>query len=57
MDVPFLSSGAVNRQHYALVRNVEESSTPEAADTLLQVAVHELRADMDTRAKLPLVRR
>jgi len=57
MDVPFLSSGAVNRQHYALVRNVEESSTPEAADTLLQVAVHELRADMDTHAKLPLVRR
>lgn len=55
MDVPFLSSGAVNRQHYALVRKVEESTTPQAADDLLHNEVQVIRAQLDTRTQLPLV--
>jgi AP-4 complex subunit epsilon-1 len=55
MDVPFLSSGAVNRQHYVLVRKVEESSTPQAADDLLHNQVQVIRGQLDTRTQLPLV--
>lgn len=36
MDVPFASSGAMNRTHYSLVRKVEEAPSPGAADQLLQ---------------------
>ncbi|KAF7428422.1 hypothetical protein PC9H_007646 [Pleurotus ostreatus] len=36
MDVPFASSGAMNRMHYSLVRKVEEAPSPGAADQLLQ---------------------
>ncbi|KAG5220080.1 Glycine-rich RNA-binding protein [Salix suchowensis] len=36
MDVPFASSGAMNRVHYSLVRKVEEAPSPGAADQLLQ---------------------
>ncbi|KAF8557577.1 ARM repeat-containing protein [Imleria badia] len=35
MDVPFISSGAMSRAHYALVRNVENAASPQAADHIL----------------------
>ncbi|KAJ7350295.1 armadillo-type protein [Mycena albidolilacea] len=35
MDVPFVESGALNRAHYALVRNIESASSPEMADSYI----------------------
>ncbi|KAI0333484.1 ARM repeat-containing protein, partial [Cubamyces sp. BRFM 1775] len=42
MDVPFSSSGAMSRAHYALVRKIE-SATPQAADQLLLAEVQSIR--------------
>ncbi|KAI0748602.1 ARM repeat-containing protein [Daedaleopsis nitida] len=42
MDVPFSSSGAMSRAHYALVRKVE-STTPHATDQILLAEVHSIR--------------
>ena len=35
MDVPFISSGAMSRAHYALVRKVELATSLPAADQVL----------------------
>ena len=35
MDVPFLSSGAMSRVHYSLIRKVEAASSAQAADQIL----------------------
>ncbi|KAF9227270.1 ARM repeat-containing protein [Gyrodon lividus] len=35
MDVPFVSSGAMSRTQYALVRKVETASSPQAADQII----------------------
>ena len=43
MDVPFLSSGALSRAHYALVRNVEVASSPPIADQYLLQEVEDIR--------------
>ncbi|KAI8989666.1 ARM repeat-containing protein [Trametes punicea] len=45
MDVPFSSSGAMTRAHYALVRKVE-SSTIQAADQLLLAEVQTIRQQL-----------
>ncbi|KAL7283586.1 hypothetical protein ACG7TL_003021 [Trametes sanguinea] len=42
MDVPFSSSGAMSRAHYALVRKIE-AATPHAADQLLLAEVDRIR--------------
>ncbi|KAH9901574.1 ARM repeat-containing protein [Cubamyces lactineus] len=42
MDVPFSSSGAMSKAHYALVRKIE-SATPQAADQLLLAEVQSIR--------------
>ncbi|PIL24211.1 hypothetical protein GSI_13964 [Ganoderma sinense ZZ0214-1] len=45
MDVPFSSSGAMSRAHYALVRKIE-TATPQAADQILLAEVHSIRAQL-----------
>ncbi|KAJ6558526.1 armadillo-type protein, partial [Mycena vulgaris] len=44
MDVPFVSSGALNRAHYTLVRNVESSPSPEIADSYILKEVESIRS-------------
>ncbi|KIJ41177.1 hypothetical protein M422DRAFT_780350 [Sphaerobolus stellatus SS14] len=43
MDVPFLSSSAVNREHYHLVQSVEAALTPQQIDAILAHKVHVIR--------------
>ena len=43
MDVPFLSSGALSRAHYALVRQVENAASLQAVDDVLLVQVAAIR--------------
>lgn len=43
MDVPFLSSGAMSRVHYALVRKVEGATSPSLADQFLLDEVENVR--------------
>ncbi|KAF7375959.1 Adaptin-N domain-containing protein [Mycena sanguinolenta] len=43
MDVPFVQSGALNRAHYALVRNVESAPSPEMADSYILKEVESIR--------------
>jgi AP-4 complex subunit epsilon-1 len=43
MEVPFISSGALSRAHYALVRKVELAQTPQQADDYLLEEVIALR--------------
>ncbi|KAA1478331.1 ARM repeat-containing protein [Dentipellis sp. KUC8613] len=43
MDVPFISSGALSRAHYTLVRNVESAATPQDADHFLFAEIDSLR--------------
>ena len=50
MDVPFLSSGAMNRAHYALVRNVEDATSPPMADQYILEEVENIRS----RLSLPI---
>ncbi|KAI0723998.1 ARM repeat-containing protein [Cerioporus squamosus] len=52
MDVPFSSSGAMSRAHYALVRKIETAS-PQAADQILLAEVHSIRNQL-TRSTLTL---
>lgn len=44
MDVPFISSGAQSRAHYALVRKVEGASSPQQADQYLFAEVNSIHA-------------
>ena len=53
MDVPFSSSGAMGRAHYALVRKVE-SATPQAADQILLAEVNSVQNQL-MRSTLTLV--
>jgi AP-4 complex subunit epsilon-1 len=39
MNVPFISSGALSRVHYSLVRNIEESTSEGAANRILESEV------------------
>ncbi|KAI0372895.1 ARM repeat-containing protein [Pilatotrama ljubarskyi] len=50
MEVPFSSSGAMSRAHYALVRKIE-SATPQAADHILLAEVQSIRHQL-TRSTL-----
>jgi AP-4 complex subunit epsilon-1 len=43
MDVPFISSGAISRGHYALVRKVESAESPQLADQYLVAEVRSTR--------------
>ena len=42
MEVPFVSSGAMSRAHYALVRKVELATSPQAADTILLAEIEDV---------------
>ena len=42
MDVPFSSSGAMSRAHYALVRRIE-TANPQSADQILLAEIHTIR--------------
>jgi AP-4 complex subunit epsilon-1 len=44
MDVPFVSSGALNRAHYTLVRNIESAQSPEIADSYILKEVESIRS-------------
>ncbi|KAJ6602168.1 armadillo-type protein [Mycena sp. CBHHK59/15] len=46
MDVPFVSSGALNRAHYTLVRNVESAPSPEIADSYILKEVESIRSQL-----------
>ncbi|KAI0636737.1 ARM repeat-containing protein [Trametes polyzona] len=52
MDVPFSSSGAMSRAHYALVRKIE-TATPQAADQILLAEVQSIQYQL-TRSTLTL---
>ncbi|KAI0729907.1 ARM repeat-containing protein [Fomitopsis betulina] len=44
MDVPFVSSGAISRSHYALVRKVETAQTLEQADQYILAEVESVHS-------------
>ncbi|KAJ7078870.1 armadillo-type protein [Mycena belliarum] len=44
MDVPFVSSGALSRAHYALVKNVESAPSPSIADSYIFKEVESIRS-------------
>jgi len=46
MDVPFISSGAISRAHYALVRKVEAAASPQLADQYLLAEVDSIREQL-----------
>lgn len=50
MDVPFLSSSAINREHYNLVQSVEAASTLQQVDDILIHKVNVVRRRFDTRS-------
>lgn len=54
MDVPFRSSGALSRAHYALVRKIESASTVESADQDIFLEINSLNAQL-SHPKLSLV--
>ena len=43
MEVPFISSGAISRAHYALVRKVETATSVPAADQVLLAEIEVIR--------------
>ncbi|KAH7909974.1 armadillo-type protein [Hygrophoropsis aurantiaca] len=53
MDVPFLSSGAMSRSHYALVRKVETAQSSQAADAVIHDEAEAIRGRL-LRAQLSL---
>ncbi|KAF9237513.1 armadillo-type protein [Melanogaster broomeanus] len=46
MDVPFVSSGAMTRTHYALVRKVEGATSPQAADQVILSELDVIRQNL-----------
>ncbi|EPS95437.1 hypothetical protein FOMPIDRAFT_1038502 [Fomitopsis schrenkii] len=46
MDVPFVSSGAISRSHYALVRKVETAQTPQQADQYILAEVVAMQSQL-----------
>ncbi|KAH7926514.1 ARM repeat-containing protein [Leucogyrophana mollusca] len=53
MEVPFLSSGAMSRSHYALVRKVETAQSSQAADSVLLHEIESIRGRL-LHPRLPL---
>jgi AP-4 complex subunit epsilon-1 len=49
MDVPFLSSSAINREHYNLVQSVESASTLQQVDNILVHKVEIVRRRFEQR--------
>lgn len=43
MDIPFISSGALSRTHYAIVRKVETATSPQLADQYLLAEVKSIQ--------------
>lgn len=56
MDVPFISSGAMSRAQYALVRKVENAVSPQAADQILLSELDVIRRNLQ-QPHLSIVRR
>ena len=46
MDVPFISSGALSRAHYAIVRKVETATSIPAADQALLAEIEEIHGSL-----------
>ena len=44
MDVPFLSSGALSRAHYALVRKVESATSSSQVDQIVLAEIETIRS-------------
>ena len=55
MEIPFISSGALSRAHYALVRKIETASSIPAADQVLLAEIEAIRERL-SRSRLMEVR-
>ena len=55
MDVPFRSSGAVSRAHYALVRKVETANSVQSADQDIFLEIESIHGQLQ-HPRLSLVR-
>jgi AP-4 complex subunit epsilon-1 len=55
MDIPFISSGALSRVHYALVRKIEEATSEGSVNVMLDAEVISIREQL-ARPSLSLVR-
>jgi hypothetical protein len=56
MEVPFISSGALNRTHYALVRKVESATSTQAADQALLTEIKSIRHHFQSNPTVSTVR-
>lgn len=54
MNVPFISSGALSRNHYTLVRKVEDSNSEDSVSRILDAEVKSIREQL-ARPNLPPV--
>jgi len=54
MDVPFHSSGALSRAHYAIVRKVESAPSVQSADQHIFLEIKSIQAQL-SHPKLVLV--
>lgn len=50
MDVPFISSGAMSRAHYTLIRKVESAASPSDVDHLLFTEIENVRVRLSHSA-------
>lgn len=55
MDVPFLSSSAISREHYSLVQSVEAASTLQEVDDILVHKVDMVRRRFANKRQLAVV--
>lgn len=46
MDVPFISSGAMSRAQYGLVRKIENAASPQATDQIILNELDSIRRDL-----------
>jgi len=53
MNIPFSSSGALSRRHYALIRSVESATSFQEADNHLQAEIRSLRSALTRPAVTP----
>ncbi|KAM6502418.1 Armadillo-type fold [Amanita muscaria] len=53
MDVPFSSSGALSRRHYALIRSVESAATVQEVDKYLMAEIQSMRSSLTSRNLTP----
>jgi AP-4 complex subunit epsilon-1 len=56
MEVPFLSSSAINREHYNLLQKVEVALTPQQADDILFHKVDVVRRRFEKRTPTSVCR-